>query len=234
MPIALNCANCGKSIKRFQSQIRENNFCSRSCFVDYKNKTGFYLKENNPKWNGGPVEKTCEACGKIFTVRRSQAEHGRGRYCSNDCRRNASLVLKICEICGAEFRLKKSHDINGNGRYCSLECRSIGYKQREIFKGKNNPRYIHGKSYTPEYIRRAKHLRRTRIAENGGTYTLDEWTELCASYGNKCLCCGTVTEQLAVDHVIPIIKGGSSDISNLQPLCLSCNSSKSSKVIDYR
>jgi len=33
---------------------------------------------------------------------------------------------------------------------------------------------------------------------------------------------------------VPLIKGGSDSIDNLQPLCGYCNSSKGTRVIDYR
>jgi 5-methylcytosine-specific restriction endonuclease McrA len=52
-------------------------------------------------------------------------------------------------------------------------------------------------------------------------------------YGKKCLCCGS-TENLTIDHVIPVSKEGINDISNYQPLCKSCNSKKHDKIIDYR
>lgn len=80
------------------------------------------------------------------------------------------------------------------------------------------------------------HRRRARIAQNGGTYTAQQWQELKAKYNSACLACGRTepTIKLTVDHVLPIVKGGTNDISNIQPLCFSCNDSKGVKHIDYR
>lgn len=78
------------------------------------------------------------------------------------------------------------------------------------------------------------HRRRSRQKASGGSYTAAEWSALVNHYGNKCLCCGRDDLPLTVDHVIPIAKGGRSDINNLQPLCKACNSRKKDKTIDYR
>lgn len=82
-----------------------------------------------------------------------------------------------------------------------------------------------------ERVRAAR--RRARKVNATGAYRLAEWQALCASYGNRCLCCGA-TGKLSADHVIPLSRGGTNDIGNIQPLCQSCNSSKGTKTIDYR
>lgn len=86
----------------------------------------------------------------------------------------------------------------------------------------------------PEVRATKDNVRRTRISAAGGKYTPQEWKELCDRYGNRCLRCGDTTAKLTFDHVIPVSAGGSSDISNGQPLCRSCNAKKGRGCADYR
>jgi len=75
--------------------------------------------------------------------------------------------------------------------------------------------------------------RRARISGNGGSYTAQEFLDLCSKYNNRCLCCGRQVK-LEADHILAISMGGKNDISNIQPLCRTCNSRKYTKFIDYR
>jgi 5-methylcytosine-specific restriction endonuclease McrA len=54
-----------------------------------------------------------------------------------------------------------------------------------------------------------------------------EWVRrnVFLSGGGKCQYCES-TENLSVDHVLPVFRGGSSDFDNLQLLCRRCNSRK--------
>ncbi len=63
---------------------------------------------------------------------------------------------------------------------------------------------------------------------------VEEFDALCSAHGYACLCCGVTGRILEADHVAPLTKGGSEDISNIQPLCGECNRRKFTAVIDYR
>jgi 5-methylcytosine-specific restriction endonuclease McrA len=81
-----------------------------------------------------------------------------------------------------------------------------------------------------------KQNRRARESGAGGSFTEQEWLVLKHKYNNTCICCGKKEPEikLQADHVIPVSKGGTSYIDNVQPLCGKCNRIKAGKTIDYR
>lgn len=109
---------------------------------------------------------------------------------------------------------------------------------------KNDKAYMERrKKYNQEYIRlhpekSAQYFnnRRARVEQAEGSFTSKEWKNLCKHYNYTCLCCKRREPEikLTVDHVIPLSASGSNFITNIQPLCQSCNFTKQVKIIDYR
>lgn len=79
----------------------------------------------------------------------------------------------------------------------------------------------------------ATHQRRYEKAQQSAGFTEIQFRDLCGYYGYVCLCCGE-QRKLTADHVIPLSRGGTNDIDNIQPLCRSCNTKKGTKTVDYR
>jgi 5-methylcytosine-specific restriction endonuclease McrA len=88
----------------------------------------------------------------------------------------------------------------------------------------------------PDKIRTIMQRRRARKYQQGGCYTEAQWLALKAQYAFMCLRCHRCEPEirLTADHVIPIARGGSSYIENIQPLCDDCNRWKNVRTVDYR
>lgn len=62
-----------------------------------------------------------------------------------------------------------------------------------------------------------------------GSHSLIEWNDLKLKFNNLCAICNE-SKKLTRDHIVPISKGGTDYISNIQPLCQSCNSRKGDRI----
>jgi 5-methylcytosine-specific restriction endonuclease McrA len=106
-------------------------------------------------------------------------------------------------------------------------------KNKHRFAEKVRKRAIKWAKDNPDRVKAIQHKRRAKKKKAGGSFTVYEWQALCKRQNYRCLACGK-RKKLTADHVVPIALGGSTNIDNIQGLCLSCNASKGIKVIDYR
>lgn len=87
-------------------------------------------------------------------------------------------------------------------------------------------------------VTEARHRRRcaARNGESGENFTGAEFDELRAVVGFECVACHRgerLVGRLEPDHIVPVSKGGSNRIENIQPLCKQCNSGKRDREVNY-
>lgn len=74
-------------------------------------------------------------------------------------------------------------------------------------------------------VKRSEAARRKRV-EDAVAYSISE-KEMRRLYDSPCFACGT-TDNITIDHLIPLSRGGRHSAGNYAPMCMSCNTSKGS------
>ncbi len=157
------------------------------------------------------------------------------------CKRNKSGRQSACKACNSAHYSKNAERVKKyqSERYYSnhkeeLLKRAENRKKPEfkIKKRLSDKKWIENNR---EYynLRSRAHCanRRARLRDIPGKLHADEVAELLR-VKNKCSYCGA-TEDLCIDHVVPVSKGGHNTLSNLEVACMSCNSSKNNKDLKY-
>lgn len=155
---------------------------------------------------------------------------GRCVECSNTgskrLRRNLKLKLQskpaaVTDTYYLGALCPEGHDYDGTQR--SLRYKSVGVcvqcrKESGLRHRKNSP------NYKKNDLRR-RLARKVREGNIINIATYEEIEQLKEYFGNACCYCGS-THRLAIDHFLPVSKGGNSTTGNLVLACNSCNSSK--------
>ena len=122
------------------------------------------------------------------------------------------------------------------GYLISIKSRKkISKTMKRKSKGEKNNNWKGGISKQKGYSSFIMKRRRANKYNNGGSHTLGQWENLKAQYNWTCSCCKKQEPKIKLteDHIIPLSKGGSDNIENIQPLCMHCNAVKYTKIIKF-
>lgn len=177
--------------------------------------------------------KSCSKCKVIQPVSEFYKRHGKPDSSCKSCAREYLAKTK-------EQRSSYHKEYYSKTKEHKLERSKINYlKNRELRKkqitewnkaNRDRINYLQRERYktNPESKIEHKHRRRARLYNNG-VY------EVSAKFlrnlrNSPCVMCGS-TDNISVDHIVPVSRGGRHAEGNLQPLCGLCNSSKSNRTM---
>lgn len=149
----------------------------------------------------------CASCG--VTILLSSQSLGPGKSICQECRR-ASRKMD-CETCGRRIPGRAK-------RYCSKQCANRRPDRRMV-----------------RHATDARTARSLRLADAPGLnrHQIGKLLRSWRSQSRVCTYCDRPAD--TVDHVVPLVRGGTNHEGNLTPCCKQCNSSKAGwLVIEWR
>lgn len=185
---------------------------SKICSICKQEKTIDCFSPSKSKYmpNGYPY---CKSCGNIMS----------GEYKKRNAdkvkQKNKLRYATTGRVYAIAWREKNKEKIR--------QQKHVYYLINKAKINKRNNAY--NKTEKGRHIQRLKQYYRNQGKKNG-YHTLQEWQLIVKKFNSRCAMCGE-EKKLTRDHIIPLSKGGSNNIDNIQPLCQSCNSRKHNKIL---
>lgn len=218
MPVSIVCSICGKTRLVPPSAARRYRFCSIECRKVFYTQTSeeerrAKQREHSRRWREQHPEKAKEVQRRYYETHTEQRKENSRKWREGNRKRDKR-----------RNRLYQRRNKMWRRVYLDANRPKTAEQQRRYHEKK------------PSMRQAINQRRRARLMAVPGSYTPAEWDALCVFYDHTCLCCGRREPEikLTADHVVPLSKGGSNGISNIQPLCQSCNSRKHTATIDFR
>ena len=222
----------------------------------YPTPDGGYLPKCR-SCHGEPTDpRLCEKCEEWVHLsgfhRRKERGDGYGRVCKSCLRPVDPSLPRRCSVCGIEKPLAEYFKRSTGDGYrrdcmscCAVRNTPATRRYRERFPERTaeanrvsvakwrreNPekaRETYEKDYERHRDRYYVHnrARRARLKE-AQVFEISE-KDLRRIMSQVCAHCGGESEHL--DHIIPLVRGGSHSVGNLQGLCAACNGKKKDRL----
>ena len=176
--------------------------------------------------------KICLRCKKeFFPIRNNGKTYGKKqfgqiKYCSYSCAAKARGISKEQHkkmILARKMNegYKSENHWNWQGGITTPK------RKKEITK-----KWVENNREYKNFLNLRRHAKKKKAE---GSHIFRDWESLKKQYGYTCPACKKSESEIKLteDHIIPLSKEGSDYITNIQPLCKSCNSKKHTKIIKY-
>lgn len=129
-----------------------------------------------------------------------------------------------CKPCTSERSKRYYQKAGEKMRKQMAEQRKNSYEHRIEIERRSRAK--NKEKYRP--IKNARQSKRNKVLSDKEYHVLPK--DLRKIYSSSCWACGT-KENISLDHIIPLSRGGSHSVGNMLSLCRSCNSSKGNRLI---
>lgn len=199
-----------------QRYLKRNRGRIRAYMHDYYGEHKEQFKEKGAKYRAENKEAIREKDKKYYEENKEKIAEKAKAYRAE----NREKIIKGKK----DYYQKNRERLREKGRIWRERNRERANEMGKVWKQKNRER-----------VRYHCRLRKARKKGAGGKFTLDEWLGLVLETGGVCPACKKRVgkTKLIPDHIVPLSKGGTNDISNIQPLCPKCNLKKATKTIRY-
>ena len=205
----MNCKFCCAWFKP-DSTGRPPTYCSRKCQMDALQVA------RRLRWPES-VTRSCAQCANEFVKARSSQK-------------------KLCDICrDANLKKRQANSTHKSNVECVMcEVSFVGYHGRKYCDDclpvrrlqVSLSQKIHRNRTTERELRRQREVQAPGLKLHAIRKLLKEWQVQNLS----CFYCQDFPT--TVDHVVPLIRGGTNHRDNLVPCCRPCNSSKHDKLLN--
>lgn len=199
----MKCPNC--AVEFVNDKLgRPRKFCSEKCLRQFEKITKAERAKNRIR------KRNCPNCNTEFEIGYKQQQ----KYCSVNCYPSKiSPKQKPCTLCSTPIIIRRN--------YCDT-CVPIRLAQVAEANRVHRPEEA---ETTRKGKRRARERNAIGLSQNQRTKLLATWK----SQERKCVYCWNKPAN-TIDHVIPLNKNGTHELTNLVPCCRSCNARKSDKL----
>lgn len=197
---------CRKCVSEYKSQLRKKNLeRERLRDIEYYKKNKDAIREAKRRsYKKHRLTNIARSRKNYLGSRESRLEYQKRYY-----EENRSAIL--------DKRSGYRKDNRDSIRTYNKQWREKNPEYHSSYKKKNREK-------ENEYY----HRRRTRQLLQGDFTILEKETRRL--YSSGCIACDS-HEDISIDHIIPISRGGRHSVGNLQPMCISCNSSKGTQLM---
>ena len=206
--------------------IVERRVANGTCDLCYRNSERIYRDKNRDKFRA----KWRRASAKQTIVRPDAVRAKQTKWLAANKDKKKSQIKRWKAANPERLRIQEARQRLKYPEKFRTKNRRYKTENAERLAPINRARVRQWQKDNPEGVLKNIHARRARKKSASGSHTADQIIELLHRQNHRCAGCGiSIKQKRHLDHVMPLSRGGSNSIENLQWLCQPCNNKKHAK-----